>query len=182
MDFERSMLERDHFRKFKTQSIYSSVELRRGSNSGTRLAGIVPCLSLPICRPVQAGHRTETVNRHVKQSFTARVRSQDPHFLAQAYRPLWRTSGKCFAEILVRFRFRCHGPGARVLPVLEVAGLESLSSDCASFLSYGRRRSDVVPSMVKARWSLVIHGRFVLVVNASPNSSFGVHLNKQELL
>ena len=52
----------------------SAVEIPSGSISGARLASIAPRLSLRICGPVQAGHRTETVNRRVKQSFTARAK------------------------------------------------------------------------------------------------------------
>ena len=48
MDFGRPTLERNHFRKFSTQSTHSSVEVPRRSNSGYRFAGIAPRLSLRI--------------------------------------------------------------------------------------------------------------------------------------
>jgi len=48
MDFGRPTLERNHFRKFNTQSTHSSGEIPRRSNSGSRFAGIAPRLSLRI--------------------------------------------------------------------------------------------------------------------------------------
>ena len=51
MDFGRPTLERNHFRKFTTQSTHSSVEIPSRSNSGSRFAGIAPRLSHFIIRP-----------------------------------------------------------------------------------------------------------------------------------
>ncbi len=54
IDLGRPTLERNHLRKFTTQSTHSSDEIPSRSNIGCRFSGIAPRLPEQIWRPVQS--------------------------------------------------------------------------------------------------------------------------------
>ena len=56
IEFGRPTLERNHLRKFFTQSTHSSAEISSRSNRGSNSAGVEPHLSVRICRAVQSSN------------------------------------------------------------------------------------------------------------------------------
>ena len=88
MDFGRPTLERNHFRKFTTQSTHSSVEIPSRSNSGSRFAGIAPRLSHFVIRPCR--HDIMPTAYNTVKMVTHQIVAQDfnAHDPRQIHHPL----------------------------------------------------------------------------------------------